>query len=54
MVTNNPIYHEQETNYNQKDQNMLLKRRQGTIMKNLTMNQDLQINNKRLDKELRK
>jgi hypothetical protein len=54
MATNNPTYHELETNYNLRDKIMLLKRRQGTVMKNNDMNQHLTVNNSRLDNELRK
>lgn len=54
MVTKNPNYHAQEIDYFVRDKRMLLKRREGTIMKNLALQQDLNHNNKKLEKELRK
>ena len=53
MVECNPNYYKQEVNYFQRDKRMLLKRREGTIMKNMSLQQDLKVTNKRLDKELR-
>ena len=53
MVECNPNYYKQEVNYYQRDKKMLLKRREGTIMKNLSLQQDLKVTNKKLDKELR-
>lgn len=54
MITKNPSYHHLETNYNLRDKRMLLKRREGTVMKNLALQQDLEVNNRKLDRELRK
>lgn len=54
MITRNPEFHKQESEYIQRDKRMLLKRREGTIMKNLALHQDLEITNKKVDKELRK
>ena len=54
MVTKNPTYHQLENDYTVRDKRMLLKRREGTIMKNLALQQDLEVNNKKMDRELRK
>lgn len=50
----NPIFEQQENNYLAKDRRMLEKRRYGKILKNLALEKDLEIKNKKIDKELRK
>lgn len=50
----NPIFEQQEKNYLLKDRRMLEKRRYGKVLKNLALEKDLEIKNKKVDKELRK
>ena len=50
----NPIFEQQETNYLVKDKKMLEKRRYGKVLKNLALEKDLEIKNRKIDKELRK
>ena len=54
MITTNPAYYKQEVSQIEKDKQMLLKRRQGTVMKNLALQQDLEITKKKIDKDLRR
>jgi hypothetical protein len=50
----NPGYQLQETAYLHKDRKMLEKRRYGKVLKNQALEKDLEIKNKRLDRELKK
>ncbi|CAI2370820.1 unnamed protein product [Moneuplotes crassus] len=54
MMSVNPSYYSQEVSQINKDKAMLLKRRDGTVMKNLAMQQELEITSKKADKELRR
>jgi hypothetical protein len=54
MYDINPVYGRRQADYVNKDKRMLLKRREGTIMKNLALQQNLEVANRRTDKELRK
>ena len=54
MKTSNPNYFKALKKHTERDKQMLLKRREGTIMKNMAMQQDLEHQNKKVDKELRK
>ena len=54
MYQSNPMYQSQQKSYYNRDKKMLLKRREGTIMKNFVMQQDLEQTKRKTDKELRK
>jgi hypothetical protein len=49
----NPTFAHQQQNYLNKDRKMLEKRRYGKVLKNRAMEKDLEIRNKRLDRELK-
>ncbi|CAI2362475.1 unnamed protein product [Moneuplotes crassus] len=49
----NPEYEQKERFYREKERRFLEQRRQGNVLKNLSLNQDLKIMNKKLDKMLR-
>lgn len=50
----NPIYQKQMQSYLLKDKKMLEKRRHGKVLKNLAFEKDLEIKNRKIDKELRR
>ena len=54
MITSNPVYYHTENAYIKKDKAMLLKRREGTLMKNVAMQNELEIANRKVDREIRK
>lgn len=49
----NPEYEDVEKKFYEKDKKALNKRRQGNLLKNLALDQDLKVMNKKLDKDLR-